>query len=330
MCRTLCGFLAIMFILFPVLVSPQPAYAQEGADASATSTRTLRSFGYGDRTARGIYATLDYYFAAPPGRIPAEGSQLDLTYSYSPLLNPALSTLTVVVDGQSVTSVALDGATSSPQRLSVSLPVARFAQSAQRDGVGFFVQVQFYLRLTDDVCEVPDNAALWATVHADSTLTLVTQPADMIRTWGALFVRPDGAGGTEPATFAIPQFATADAATLQAAGAAAYQFGPWAGASGLDPQITVATTLPPLTSDAAPGFLIAEGAAAGVDTFGALRWNGSAFAAGDTPISADAGVLALRTDGQSTQMLVSGASTAATQQAVVNLEKRIKRNSNPF
>ena len=315
MCKIFRDFLTILLILFPILVPLQPARAQEDADALTTSTHTLRSFGYGDQSARGIYATLDYYFAAPPGRIPTEGSRLDLTYSHSPLLNPALSTMTVVVDGQSMTSVALEGAASSPQRLSVSLPVARFAQPSQRDGIGFFVQIQFYLRLTDDVCEVPDNAALWATVHADSTLTLVTQPVDTIRTWGALFVRPDGAGRTEPAIFAIPQFATADVATLQAAGAVAYQFGQWAGARNLDPQITVATALPPLTPEAAPSFLIAEGSAAGVDRFGALRWNGNAFAVDSTPIGADAGVLALRIDGQSTQMLVSGASTAALQQA---------------
>ncbi len=321
------SFLALLFLLFPVLMSAAPAHAQTAADAPAvtTSTRALQSYGYGDRTARGIYATLDYYFAAPPGAIPTEGSQLDLIYSHSPLLNPSLSTMTVVVDGQSMTSVALDATATTRQTLSVPMPVTRFAQGDQRDGVGFFVQIQFYLRLTDDVCEVPDNAALWATVHADSVLTLVTRPAETIRNWGALFVQPNGAGQTQPVTFAIPQFATADTATLQAAGAVAYQFGQWAGASGLDPQLTVTTALPPLTPDAAPGFLIAEGAAAGVDTFGALRWNGSIFIAGDAPIAASSGVLALRTEGQSTQMLVSGASTAATQLAAETLTSPERR-----
>jgi len=313
----MCGgkgrFLVLLPIILSIFVPLQAVFGQDDATPAELvgSTRTLRSLGHGDQTARGIYATVAYYFAAPPGRVPREGSQLDLVYSHSPLLNPVLSTMTVVVDGQSLTSVALNGADSRSQRLSVALPVARFAQPGQEEG-GFFIEIQFYLRLTDDVCEVPDNAALWATVHADSTLTLVTRPAETFRNWGTLFVQPDGTGRTTPATFAIPAFATTDAATLQAAGAVAYQFGQWAGASGLDPQITVATTLPPMTPDAAPGFLIADGDAAGIDAFGSLQWNDAAFRTDEAPIDAAAGVLALQTDGEAAQMLVSGATSAAT------------------
>ncbi len=146
-------------------------------EAAAPSTLTLSfsELGYGDRTATTMFGSLEYYFPVPQNWILQEGTALDLVISHSPLLRSNRSTLTVIVNDVSIFSARLDESNAARGRLHIPLPTEGFGDSPDRAD-GYTVRLQFYMRLTDLVCEETTNPALWATVHDDSSLTLVATP----------------------------------------------------------------------------------------------------------------------------------------------------------
>src|SRR5436305_1657412 len=111
--------LAMSVITFPT--------AKLALAAPGDGTFAFRDLGYGDQTARSMDATVDYFFRLPAGRVPATGSRLSLRYSHSPLLRPNRSTMTVAVNGQSLTSVFLNDKNVGDTTLDVPLPTAGFS-----------------------------------------------------------------------------------------------------------------------------------------------------------------------------------------------------------
>ncbi|MBI3964977.1 MAG: cellulose biosynthesis cyclic di-GMP-binding regulatory protein BcsB, partial [Chloroflexi bacterium] len=128
-------------LLLGLLLSSLPA---SPIKAQTSGRQTFRDFGYGDLTARTMFGSLDYFFPVPRAQVPQASSQLELVVSHSPLLVSDRSTLTVVANGQSVTSVLLTPENRSRARIVVPLPTEGFS------GNGYYVQIQFALRLTRD------------------------------------------------------------------------------------------------------------------------------------------------------------------------------------
>ena len=150
-------------------------YAQPVEAASSTLTLSFSELGYGDRTATTMFGSLEYYFPVPQDWILQDGTALNLVVSHSSLLKSNRSTLTVMVNDVSVFSTQLDEGNAVRGRLHIPLPSGGFGDAPTRAD-GYTVRLQFYMRLTDLVCEETTNPALWATVHSDSSLTLAATP----------------------------------------------------------------------------------------------------------------------------------------------------------
>lgn len=283
--------------------SPATVPATEAVEVFRADT-TFQDLGYGDTTARTMYGSLDYFFPVPAGHVPQPGSRVELVFSHSPLLVPDRSTMTAVVNGQSVASVFLTPETQGRARLSVPLPVDGFR------GNGFFMQLQFSLRLTRDECEEVQNPALWATVHRDSRLLLTTRPslAGMgLEDLAALFTPTSK--DTPPLALVLPPDPQPE--ELEAAGLVAFQLGRWSAATGQDPRLELAATPDPDR----PSILVGNGAALNLpQTWGTLSWDGQTFTASGGRIPSSHGVMAL-SQSAVPQLLVSGATPSAVRSA---------------
>jgi hypothetical protein len=68
----------------------------------------------------------------------------------------------------------LDATNQNRATIHIPLPVDGFQNSAGRRE-GYVVLVQFFMRITDIVCEETNNPALWATVYGDSSIAFQTE-----------------------------------------------------------------------------------------------------------------------------------------------------------
>ena len=296
-------------LLLGALPGAGPAFAAEGS-------QTFRDLGYGDFTARTMHGALSYFFALPAGQVPREGSQLEVIYSHSPLLMPDRSTMTVVANGQSLTSVFLKEDNRDRARLTIPLPTDNFR------GNGWVIDIRFHLRLTRDECEETTNPALWATIHGESRLVLNTQASDPgpgledVPTLFAPSAPLQGATAAQPSptlAFVLPQNATPE--ELDAAGIAAYGAGRWAAAVDRDLGIEIAAN----PSADRPTIVVGSGAnLPNLGTNTPLRWDGQNFAASAGSIPANQGALAV---GQNSapQLVISGGTPALTRIAAAAL-----------
>ncbi|MFN3372140.1 MAG: cellulose biosynthesis cyclic di-GMP-binding regulatory protein BcsB [Chloroflexus sp.] len=288
----------IVLLSLLMVIAPAPVQGQSAA-------KRFADLGYGDRTARGIDAVLDYYFPIPTGLRPAGDGRLLLRFSHSPLLRSDRSTISVALNGRSLASTRLTPENTENGVLPVVLPVTGFT------GAGLFIQVQIHMRLTDDDCEEVQNPALWTVVSGESTLQLDLQPV----TTGTL---ADLAALFAPLPLSAPAIRlppvivlspSTDAATLTAGGMVAFAVGQWAAQAGQDPVLTVADTLPVQ----APAIVVALGPLpAGV--WEKVRWNGSGYEVDGQAIPAEHGILALVPTAPP-QLLVAGATPIALEYA---------------
>lgn len=297
MSRWMRWWLVLLLSLLTV-IAPAPVQGQ-------SATKRFADLGYGDRTARGIDAALDYYFPIPTGLRPASDGLLTLRFSHSSLLRPDRSTMTVALNGQSLASVRLTAENAADGVLAVPLPVAGFT------GPGLFVQVQIHMRLTDDACEEVQNPALWTVVSGDSTLRLDLQPVTegTLADLAALFAPLPLSAPTSRLPPALVLSPATDPATLHAGGIAAFAVGQWAAQAGQDPVLTVADALPAQ----APAIVIALGPLPAGD-WGPVRWNGTAYEVDGQAIPVDHGMLALAPTAPP-QLLVAGATPTALEYA---------------
>ena len=300
--------LASFLLLAVLLFGSSPAMAQPDGEWS------FREFGYGDLTARTMYGSLDFFFPVPRGRLLKEGSQLKIVFSHSPLLVPDRSTMTVLADGQSLSSIFLTAENGSRDRLIVPLPAQR------SEGKGVFVQVQFSLRLTHDECEETQNPALWATVHGDSVVVLRTGLSERSLGLEDLegLLQPTGPA-PKPVALALP--ADPQPAELEAAGLAAFQFGRWAASAGQDPLIEMtrspASDRPAIIVGSAP-------ALPQLRPTGSLTTNGQSFSASGGVIPGEHGILAL-TGTDPPRLLVTGGTPDAVRDAADALARPERR-----
>jgi hypothetical protein len=209
-------FLALCRLWIMCCLLMAMSYAQP-AEATASSTLTLSfsELGYGKRTATTMFGSLEYFLPVPQDWILQDGTALDLVVSHSPLLRSNRSTLTVIVNDVSIFSARLDEGNVARCRLHIPLPTDGFGHSPTRAD-GYAVRLQFYMRLTDLVCEETTNPALWATVHDDSSLTLAATPrppADDLALLPYPFIVRNTRDAEAPLTFALTPAPSADELT---------------------------------------------------------------------------------------------------------------------
>ena len=174
-------FILLLGLIFiPMLGLGVPSALAADTELTPGTPWTFEGLNYADRTAYSMFGALEYYFPIPEDWVLQDGTRLGLVISHSPLLKTERSTMTVIVNGMAVHSVRLDETNQERATISVDLPTHIFQNDPDR-AEGYVVQVQFFMHLTDLVCEETNNPALWATVHQESTLTLNAEmrpPAD--------------------------------------------------------------------------------------------------------------------------------------------------------
>jgi hypothetical protein len=296
-------------IATPGAPSPTAGTPSAGTPIAATPG-TLAAVGYSDVTVTGMYAGTTLFLPAPSSVREIESGELRLNYSHSPLLVPELSTLTVSVGGQALASARLTPETQSGGQLVVALPAVEVS------GGTIPVQVSFYLRLTTDTCEVVDNPAQWATIHATSAYDVTGAAGTaLLSDLPSLFLSREQ-GPTAPPRLIVPS--APDGTTLAAAGTAAYAWGRWAGAAYQDADLVSGVGDTELPSDQ-PAMLVGPGADLPLgEGWGPLAWDGAAFTLDGQPVPDGAGVIALR-DGPTPQLLVSGTTPDAVRLAANRL-----------
>lgn len=288
----------ILLLSWLMVIAPAPVQGQSAA-------KRFADLGYGDRTARGIDAVLDYYFPIPTGLRPASDGLLTLRFSHSPLLRPDRSTMTVALNGRSLASIRLTVENAVEGVLAVPLPVAGFT------GPGLFVQVQIHMRLTDDACEEVQNPALWTVVSGESTLQLDLQPVmtGTLADLAALFAPLPLSVPTIRLPPTIVLSPATDTATLTAGGIVAFAIGQWAALARQDPVVNVAEAVPAQS----PAIVVALGPLPAGD-WGNVRWNGSGYEVDGQVIPEEHGILALAPTAPP-QLLVAGATPIALEYA---------------
>jgi cellulose synthase operon protein B len=301
--------LLIILSFFVIAIQPAVVRAQEN------NVQTFQEQGFGDQTARTMFGSLNYFFPIPRGQRPVPGSELELVFSHSPLLEPTRSTLTVVVNGQSISSIALSAATRERGSLGVPLPVAGADETFA--ATGYFVQLQFYLRLTRDECEETNNPAQWATVHRESTIRLLTERAEFVGTLADLPVLFAPAGPDDaPVTFVLPD--TPAPELLEAAGLAALELGRWAATGMRHPRLALADEPP------ADGRAIQVVSGQETDApleWGQVVWDNDRFLINGTVIPTEHGLLAIAGE-EAPQLLIGG----GTPEGVVTAAQALARS----
>ncbi len=163
----------ILIILCTLGSHVQPGLAHT-PELTPRQTHTFEDYGYGDRTTYGMFGALEYYFPVPENLVLLDGSKLDLVLSYSPILKSNRSTMTIIINGVAVHSTQLVETTQKYTTISVDLPTYMFQDDVDR-AEGLVIQVKFFMRITDLVCEETNHPAQWATIHRESSLTINAQ-----------------------------------------------------------------------------------------------------------------------------------------------------------
>lgn len=264
---------------------------------------SFEAFGYDDVTARGMFTSVTYRFPLPLATSAPRGGSLDLVYSHSPLLVGDLSTMTVMVNGQSVDSVRLTEETAQSGRLELALP------PLEADAGAVQITLAFHLRLTREACEVPNDPALWVTIHKESVLTLPTGAGETevhLSDAPGLLRRSAEEQELGPA-IVLPDRARPE--EIDAAGIVSFQIGRWSGQTGA-PGL-VGPVMHERPEDGQSAVLVGTGDGLDLgDGWGPLAWDGERFTLDGEAIPSGHGVLAIRQQ-PVPQLLVSGASPAA-------------------
>lgn len=175
------------------------------------------------------------------------------------------------------------------------------------------IRFAFHLRLTKDQCAIPDDPALWVTIHDDSRIAFSTKPsatAPYLSDLPTLFTSGPIADEGYP-VIVMPE--RPDGEEFNAAGIVAHQLGNWSGRVLEVPMLGGVSSAEPAGDT--PAILIGQGASLPVGgRWGALEWDGEQFLLNGVAVPADAGVLAMRQQ-PVPQLLVSGGSPDAVLQA---------------
>ena len=149
------------------LGGPPPA----AIGAGNTKLLTLAQLGRADQTVNGTGDHTITFKVELPGTPPAgESLSLNLVISHSPLVDPATSSVRVILNGRSLTSVLMKQIRPTRGDVQLTLPT-----SAILPGVNTF-DVVFTMRLNTapvlQGCPAPPTEQAWAVLHASSSIQL--------------------------------------------------------------------------------------------------------------------------------------------------------------
>ena len=157
-----------------IIVADTLPFANNSTEVSFLQNpdRTFTELGYKVETVtgEGLQAIL-YEFYIAPGFVANEDPYIDLSYSYSSLLDTTISNMTILVNGVQVASEAFE-------KQDVSLITKKFSipRNLIRNGSN---QISVEINLTpQQLCAVSDPNSLWVTIYPDSLLhvPLATAP----------------------------------------------------------------------------------------------------------------------------------------------------------
>ena len=112
------------------------------------------------------------YFRLHPDTRVVGDATLDLKYTYSPIVIPDISTMTVSLNGKPVTSRILDAGGAARPRWSVTLPGELFIQGENE------IEVSVVHRTVEGMCRDIDNDANWFIIRGDTSLRFVLESAE--------------------------------------------------------------------------------------------------------------------------------------------------------
>jgi hypothetical protein len=143
---------------------PGSAPSQAGSVESAREI-TLQSLGLPAQTVFGPASTVAVYFPQPPGPLAGSGCALRISFSYSPLLDPATSSVAISVNGQPVSALPLVPATADGATVDVHVPTP-----ALRDDRPNLFEARFTLRLMGRGSDAPDDPSAFARLENQTLL----------------------------------------------------------------------------------------------------------------------------------------------------------------
>lgn len=165
------ALLGVLLVAGTAGVSAQEGEEEEGptdplnVQEEVRGTTSLNDLGFGDSRASGRGAVQQFFFPGPGDFQLGEGSRVVLTLSHSNLLDPAVSTVNVVLNDRPIQVIRLDTTNIDPTTYVVQLP----QDVIQKD----FNQLTLEYNMTMGLeCEDPNHPALYSTVHNDTRLVL--------------------------------------------------------------------------------------------------------------------------------------------------------------
>jgi hypothetical protein len=163
------------------------AVASSQANVSGSSPGTVFRFVNEQVTLTGVDRTQHFFYNVPKAQI-GDNSYLQLDISYSDLLVPAKSTLTVLIDDKPVKSLFLTGESGS-QRM-IKIPLGKDELQA-----GFHkISLAKHSVVSDDLCSDQDNPANWLKIAPTSFVFLDTKTtwtsSDMLKEFPYPFIEP--------------------------------------------------------------------------------------------------------------------------------------------
>jgi len=165
--RRIFSFL-LMFVVITGMTGFDTAYARSASGpvdtvfASTTQVVTWADLGYTtDDTVQGILSQRHYTVNWPESWLPVAGNTVTVKFSHSDALE-RYSSMAVDWNGTRLGSVLLEAGNIESSQLTLEIPEDQI-QAGYND-----LSLEFYMGIHEDICEDPDNPAIWATVHSAS------------------------------------------------------------------------------------------------------------------------------------------------------------------
>ena len=137
-----------------------------------TISISLAQLGLTDTTAKGFGSPATTFSLDVPPVDNQVGAYMDMIISYSPLVDPILSSVTLGLNGTPVRTLALKTESSQRSTQRVHLPAANLKPGLNSVTVTF----NLYAKGSDWYCMPPAEERAWAVLHADSTFNLPLGP----------------------------------------------------------------------------------------------------------------------------------------------------------
>lgn len=155
----------VLLIMVASLLAPlAPPAVVTAAPYDPQRDFTLTDLGFTDQVLRGSSASLEMYFPGPGRFRVGQGNQFILNLSHAEILDPLVSTVTVLVNNVPLKTWFLSPETAAQRELAISIP-----QTIIQPDINL-VALRFIMRLPREGCADTEHPALSATIYRQSRL----------------------------------------------------------------------------------------------------------------------------------------------------------------